>query len=244
MIELSLIHVVIIVIAGVITGIVNGVIGGGSLISYLSLTMLGMPPALAASTNTFGVITGNPAALITPYRRGHIQFRDWNKYAVVTAVGSVVGGALLVSLPERLFEFLIPVLLVIAGVSVWLQPHQDSRSTPYLKPLLIGSGIYNGYFGPGQGVLLLSILQRGTDLDVSSRIILKNYILTVSNISVSIVFILANRVVWSLIPLLWISIGIGGWLSTGVSQWVNERFLKLALTLLAGSSALYFWIWF
>lgn len=240
MFELTLNTILIIVVAGVTTGIINGVVGGGSLVSYLALVTTGISPVLAASTNTVGVMSGNPAALITPFREKQIQFKPWLAYALITAVGSVIGGILLISLSERIFETLIPILLIIAGVSVWIQPRRGNSPSKLMQPLLFGSGIYNGYFGPGQGILNLSILYRTTSYDPGTLVILKNYIITLSNLAVSLVFILSLKVVWLAIPLLWISVGIGGWLSHFIARALNEKILRISLTSLAFCSSAYF----
>ncbi len=240
MFDLSLTTFVVILIAGVVTGIINGVVGGGSLVSYLALTTAGISPVLAASTNTLGVMSGNPAALITPFREKKILFQAWFPFAFVTAVGSLIGGYLLVTLEERIFETLIPVLLIIAGTAVWIQPHRRRTSTKFMMPLLFGSGVYNGYFGPGQGILNLAILYRGTALEPSTLVILKNYIITASNVMVSLLFIVAGKVVWLVIPLLWISVGLGGWMSSKVTRRINEKILRISLTLLAFISSAYF----
>ena len=240
MADFSLFSVCVILFCGLLTGIINGVIGGGSLVSYVALTATGLPPTISASTNTVGVMMGNPAALITPFRHKDIQFKMWLPLALITAVGSVVGGLCLVLLPERVFEFFIPLLLLIAGVSVWIRPKRAIRATRNYFPLLFASGIYNGYFGPGQGILNLSILYRSTTYDAQTLVILKNYIITLSNFSVALVFVLSSKVVWFVVALLWISVGIGGWLSNYLTHRLDEKILRISLTLLATFSAAYF----
>ena len=230
----------IVALAGVLTGVINGVIGGGSLVSYLALTATGLPPTVSASTNTVGVMMGNPAALITPFRKRQILFKVWFPLALVTAIGSVIGGLFLVFLPERIFEFLIPLLLIVAGTSVWVQPKRTDTQQKMFFPLLFSSGIYNGYFGPGQGILNLSILYRSTTYEPRTLVVLKNYIITLSNVSVAFVFILANKVIWSFVALLWVSVGLGGWLSHYLADYLNEKILRIALTALALLSAVYF----
>ena len=238
--DFSFITVCLIVFAGVITGVINGVIGGGSLISYLALTAAGLPPTVAASTNTVGVMMGNPAALITPFRNKLIQFRAWLPLALITASGSVLGGLLLVFLPERIFEFLVPVLLLIAGTSVWIRPRRSDSKPKLFRGLLFSSGLYNGYFGPGQGILNLSILYRSTSFEPKTLVILKNYIITLSNVAVALVFIVANKVMWVAVVLLWASVGLGGWLSNFLTHYLDEKILRISLTLLATISAAYF----
>lgn len=238
--DISLLEALLVIAAGIITGIINGVIGGGSLVSYLALTSVGVPPVFAASTNTVGVITGNPAALITPVRNKLVQFRKWFPFALITLLGSLLGGMLLIALPEYVFEFLIPLLLLIAGSSVWIGLPRTAIKKKFSMPFLFLSGMYNGYFGPGQGILNLSILYRATTYNAATLVILKNYIITLSNIALSILFILSNRVIWSYALLLWISVFVGGWASFYVAKDLNEKILRIALSCLAFLSALYF----
>ncbi|MFZ9309076.1 MAG: sulfite exporter TauE/SafE family protein [Candidatus Nanopelagicales bacterium] len=238
--DISLLEALLVISAGIITGIINGLIGGGSLVSYLALTSVGVPPVLAASTNTVGVITGNPAALITPVRKRLVEFRKWFPFALITLLGSLLGGMLLITLPEYVFEFLIPLLLLIAGSSVWIGLPRTTIKKKFSMPFLFLSGIYNGYFGPGQGILNLSILYRSTTYNAATLVILKNYIITLSNIALSLLFIVSNRVIWSYALLLWISVFVGGWASFYVAKDLNEKILRIALSCLAFLSALYF----
>ncbi|MGA1247912.1 MAG: sulfite exporter TauE/SafE family protein [Candidatus Nanopelagicales bacterium] len=238
--DISLLEALLVISAGIITGIINGLIGGGSLVSYLALTSVGVPPVFAASTNTVGVITGNPAALITPVRKRLVEFRKWFPFALITLLGSLLGGMLLITLPEYVFEFLIPILLLIAGSSVWIGLPRAAIKKKFSMPFLFLSGIYNGYFGPGQGILNLSILYRSTTYNAATLVILKNYIITLSNIALSLLFIVSNRVIWSYALLLWISVFVGGWASFYVAKDLNEKILRIALSCLAFLSALYF----
>lgn len=241
--DISLLEALLVIAAGIIAGIINGVIGGGSLVSYLALTSVGVPPVFAASTNTVGVITGNPAALITPVRNKLVEFRKWFPFALVTLLGSTLGGILLIKLPEVVFESLVPVLLIVAGTSVWIGLPRTATKKKYSMPFLFLSGMYNGYFGPGQGILNLSILYRATTYNAATLVILKNYIITMSNIAVSILFIFSNRVIWSYALLLWISVFVGGWASYYVAKDLNEKILRIALSCLAFLGALYFLIY-
>lgn len=238
--DISLLEALLVIAAGIITGIINGVIGGGSLVSYLALTSVGVPPVFAASTNTVGVITGNPAALLTPVRNKLVQFRKWFPFAFITLLGSTLGGILLITLPEDVFELMIPVLLLVAGISVWIPIPRTSTKKKFSMPFLFLSGIYNGYFGPGQGILNLSILYRSTTYDPTTLVILKNYIITLSNLAISILFVLSNRVEWSFVLLLWISVFVGGWASYYLAKDLNEKILRIALSFLAFLGALYF----
>lgn len=240
MFEVTLATFLLITIAGIATGIINGVIGGGSIISYLALVSSGVPPTLAASTNTVGVLTGNPSALIKPFQQKQIEFKAWLALAVATVVGTIAGGILLIALPDKIFETLVPLLLLVAGFSVWIQPTRRRKESKLLLPMLFCSGIYNGYFGPGQGILNISILFRGTTLQFSKLVVAKNYIITLSNLAVSILFVSTFKVEWIALPILWISVGLGGWFSQSISRRLNENALRLILTALSMVAAGYF----
>ena len=91
--------------------------------------------------------------------------------------GGLVGGLLLLTLPAEAFRAIVPVLIGLALVLVVLQPRLSARVArrrerdqartgvvrhPDGGPLLLlgitGTGVYGGYFGAAQGVLLLGLM--------------------------------------------------------------------------------------
>ncbi len=231
------------VFAGVIAGIINGTVGGGSLLTYPILVGLGISPVYAAATNSTGLSTGNGAALI-PHRHEHtVSFGPWIRHALVTAAGALVGGLCLILLPERIFEFLVPILLVFASLTMLIKPradHVEPAKVSKTLSLLFGSGIYNGYFGPGQGVLAVAVLLQDGRLTVRQVVIIKNLVLATSNVVVAFLFIVTGHVVWPVALALLVGVTLGGWFGGKISGAINPVFTRWAVAGIGFASAIWF----
>lgn len=245
--EFNVAQLSVLAIAGVIAGLINGTVGGGSLLTYAMLTLMGTPPVLAAATNTTGLSTGNAAALM-PHRDGAtVNLRDWRWHAVWTATGSLCGGLLLIVLPDQVFEFVVPILLIFASVMM-IRPVRSrevvtaaqGRPEGRTKPMLFLSGIYNGYFGPGQGVIAMSILFRDGRLSVGQSVVIKNLVLTLSNVVVATLFIATGHVIWSVALVLLVSVAVGGWVGGSVAHRISPGLLRYGVAAMGLVSAVWF----
>ncbi len=229
MFEISVTEVFIVGLIGIIAGIINGTVGGGSLLTYPLLVSIGISPVWAAATNSTGLATGNMAALIPHRHQQTVPFREWKWHAISTAAGSVAGGLLLIMLPEKIFEFLVPILLVGASLTMVIRPKQKVAAHKHpkeTKSLLVLSGLYNGYFGPGQGVLAMAILLRDGRLTVAQTVVIKNLVLALSNVVVATLFILTGHVVWTIALTLLITAATGGWIGGKVAGSINPTFTR------------------
>jgi uncharacterized membrane protein YfcA len=119
-------------VAGVAAGIVSVTVSLASLISYPALLAVGLPPVTANVTNTVAlVLTGVGAALGS--RRELAGLRTLVlRLAVAAVAGGFTGAALLLVLPDRVFELVAPVL--IAGASLLLLAQPQLRDRPMLRP--------------------------------------------------------------------------------------------------------------
>jgi len=154
--------------AAALAGAINVLVGGGSLITYPTLLALGHPPVLANVSNNLGMIPGNAVGVLAyrPLLAGHRS----SLLALVPAslLGGLSGAILLLALPAKLFAVVVPLLIALASVLMALQPRirawierrPGSRQHSRLL-LLVGvylTGLYGGYFGAAQGVLLLAVM--------------------------------------------------------------------------------------
>jgi uncharacterized membrane protein YfcA len=230
-------------VAAILAGIINGTVGGGSLLTYPLLVSLGISPVYAAATNSTGLSTGNGAALIPHRQQDVVRFRPWIRHAFVTAGGAVVGGLALIMLPEKIFEFLVPILLVFASLTMLIKPrshHHEPAKPSKTLALLFGSGIYNGYFGPGQGVLAVAVLLQDGRLSVRQIIVIKNLVLATSNVIVALLFISTGHVLWPVAIALLAGVTIGGWFGGKISGSINPQFTRIAVAGIGMLSAAWF----
>jgi len=109
-------------------GVVNAVAGGGTLLTFPALlAMLGPLGAAEASvfanaTSTVALVPGSLAGAWA-YRRQMEQARQWLIYLVgPSLVGGAIGSLLVTRLPAKVFESLVPWLLLAAAVLFLIDP--------------------------------------------------------------------------------------------------------------------------
>jgi uncharacterized protein len=147
-------------------GVINAIAGGGTLLTFPALLSAGLTPVGANATNTLALWAGQLSSAFA-YKK-HLQ--DERKRAISLAVPSVIGGvlgsALVLALPARIFGAVVPWLIVFACVLLALQgpikralagvPGADHPAALWVVQLLIS--IYGGYFGAGMGILMLAAM--------------------------------------------------------------------------------------
>ncbi|MCI0689279.1 MAG: sulfite exporter TauE/SafE family protein, partial [Sporichthyaceae bacterium] len=154
-------------VAGMAAGTINAVVGAGTLITFPVLLGIGYPAVVANVSNTIGLVPGVFSGVIG-YRRELVGQRDrLIRLGFTGALGGLTGALLLLWLPESVFDAVVPALILLGVALVLAQPHlarfvvrQDAP--PHGGPLLVAGvylvGVYGGYFGAAQGVLLLGLL--------------------------------------------------------------------------------------
>lgn len=230
---------IIIAVAGLVAGLINGVVGGASLMTYPILVATGLSPVAAVVTNTLGMGGGNLFAIIPHMRSKRILLRRWFTPAAITATGGVAGAMLLKVSPERVFEVLVPALVLFATLTMLaprpvFEPHGPGH--PHTNWRLGFSGVYCGYFGSGMGVISMAVLARDGRLDMREVAIIKNLVIASANTAASLFFIFSGPVSWSRAALLFASSALGGFLSGRVidrSRPEALRWLVIAIGLVS-----------
>ena len=136
-------------------------------------------------------------------------------------IGSVVGAVLLLTLPDSAFHAVVPILILLGCVLVafqpWLSrwisvPSHVHRGAWWVIPAVFVTGIYGGYFGAAQGVLLMAILGLGLDTNLQRMNAVKNVLATVVNTVAAVLFVIVADVNWLAAALIAVGSTIGGFL--------------------------------
>src|SRR5215217_6315224 len=153
--------------AGIAAGAINAVVGSGTLITFPTLLALGYPPVLANVSNNIGLVPGS-ASGTWAYRRELVGQRSRVlRLAGCSLVGGVIGAILLLVLPESAFDAIVPVLILLAVALVIVGPRLNRlvakrEGAPHGGLAVLAAvffcGIYGGYFGAAQGILLMAFL--------------------------------------------------------------------------------------
>jgi uncharacterized membrane protein YfcA len=214
-------HAAAIFAAGVVAGTINTVVGSGTLFTFPVLLAFGYPPVVANVSNTVGLVPGSVAGAVGDRRELAGQRRRALPLAAASALGGLIGAVLLLSLPASAFKAIVPVFIAIALVLIVLQPRLsrllDERRTaareragPVGTAAVLASGVYGGYFGAAQGIMLLSILGLSLDDELQRINALKVVLAGLVNLVAGIVFVCVAHIAW--LPALLIAVGstIGG----------------------------------
>jgi uncharacterized membrane protein YfcA len=187
--------------AGAVAGAINTVVGSGSLVTFPTLVALGYPPVTANVSNTVGLVPGSVSGAIGYRRELRGQWRRCAILGVGTATGAIAGGILLLELPASVFDTVVPVLILLACGLMAIQPapHPHGGRRNRLAAGVVGTlltGIYGGYFGAAQGIILLAVLRLCFDDDLQRLNGVKNVLAGLANGVAAVYFIVVADVAW------------------------------------------------
>ena len=227
-----------VLLAGVAAGTINTVVGSGTLVTFPVLLAVGYPPVLANVSNTVGLFPGSISGAIGYRAELAGQRRRLTILGSASLIGSILGGILLLSLPAGAFELIVPVLILLACVLVLLQPWLSRRvgrrphavhGGPLLYLGVLGAGVYGGYFGAAQGVLLIALLGLMLDEELQRVNAAKNVLAAVVNLTAAILFVLVTDVAWVAALLIAIGSVIGGQVGAKVGRRLAPSVLRVVV---------------
>ena len=218
-------------------GGINAVVGSGTLITFPVLLAVGYGPVTANVSNTVGLFPGSISGAIGYRAELAGQRRRVQVLGVAALLGGITGAVLLLQLPPEAFEAIVPVLIAVALVLVVLQPRlsraldaRRERARPHGGPLLwIGvylTGIYGGYFGAAQGVLLLAVEGIAIPEDLQRLNALKNVLAAIVNGVAAVIFVAVADVAWLPAVLLAAGATVGGQLGAKVGRRLSPAVLR------------------
>ena len=189
-----------IVAAGFAAGGVNTIVGSGSLITFPTLLALGYPPVTANVSNTIGLVSGGVSGVIGYRRELQGQRRRAITLACGTAAGATLGGVLLLELPSSVFDAIVPLLILLACALMAIRrtpsEHAHEDHTAAGTAAAFATGIYGGYFGAAQGIILMSLLRFCFPDDLQRLNALKNVLAGVANGVAAVLFIVVAHPAW------------------------------------------------
>jgi uncharacterized membrane protein YfcA len=226
---MSVLEAVLLIGAAFLAGAINTVVGSGSLITFPTLLALGYSPVVANVSNTVGITFGSLSGAIGYRRELGGQRHRTTVLGSASLVGGVTGGILLLTLPSSVFDDVVPVLILLAVTLVVLQPRLSrfvaERRTKVVEhggfELWIGiflTGIYGGYFGAAQGVILLSLLGIFIADSLQRLNGVKNVLALIANGVAAVLFVLFADVAWLVVVLIAVGSVVGAQLGAVVGR--------------------------
>jgi uncharacterized protein len=204
---MSIAEIAAIAAAGMAAGAINTLVGSGTLITFPVLLAFGYAPVTANVSNTIGLVPGSVSGAIGYRRELAGQRGRILRLGSMSAAGGITGAVLLLILPSSAFKAIVPVFIAIALVLTVFQPRLArwlakreidlERRGSVLMPLAIyATGVYGGYFGAAQGIILLAILGVALAQDLQRTNAVKNVLAGLVNGVAGVYFILEAHVDW------------------------------------------------
>jgi uncharacterized membrane protein YfcA len=229
-----------VVAAGVAAGGINTIVGSGTLVTFPVLLAVGYPPVVANVSNTIGLVPGSLAGAIGYRYELRGQWRRTGRFAIASLLGGITGAVLLLVLPASAFKAIVPVFIALALILIVAQPRlgrlvTERHSSPGshgrgpVRAGVYATGIYGGYFGAAQGIMLLAILGLALPDDLQRINALKNVLAGIVNLVAGVVFVFAADVAWEAAALIAAGAAAGGHLGARYGRRLPDAVLRAVI---------------
>jgi len=225
--------------AGVAAGTINTVVGSGTLLTFSTLLAFGYAPVVANVSNTVGIVPGSISGAFGYRAELAGQGRRAVLLGAASTLGGVAGAVLLLELPAAAFKAIVPVFIALALVLVVVQPRLSARldarrrrgehGGPWVTAALFATGVYGGYFGAAQGILILATLGLGLSETLQRINGLKNVLAGLTNLVAGLVFIALAHVDWTVALLLAAGAAPGGQLGARIGRRLPPPALRVLI---------------
>jgi uncharacterized protein len=224
----TFLEAVAVFVAGMAAGTINTIVGSGTLITFPTLLAVGYPPVLANVSNTVGLVPGSLSGAVAYRPELAGQRRRLTRLGIGSAAGGLTGGVLLLALPASAFRAVVPILIGLGCLLVLAQPWISRRvSRKHDAPehgsilvwlLVFAVGVYGGYFGAAQGVLLIAVLGLGLDETMQRVNAAKNVLALIVNAVAAALFIAFSDISWVAAGIIALGSTVGGQLGAPLGR--------------------------
>lgn len=249
---MSIWEIALIGFAAFCAGAMNAVAGGGTFFSFPALLAAGVPPVAANASNSVALW---PASLsgAWAYRAELARYKQYLiPLGIVSFIGGIGGGLLLLSTKDATFAKLIPWLLLFATVlfafsariSRWLRGAVESEPNNSAGSLAGHAvvSVYGGFFGAGMGILMLASLAMAGHDDVHEINAIKNLLSAVIYSVTVLTFVIAGAVSWPHTLIMLATATLGGYWGARVARRIPAVWLRrFIITTGCVLSAFYFY---
>lgn len=237
-------------------------IGGAVVLTPVLLLLYPQAQPEALTSITMGIVFLNALSGTTAYaRQRRIDYRNGIMFALATIPGTIFGVWTLHYLPQRIFEIIFGVVLLIFSTVIWLRPRVEAPPQPapgaastvlvdrtgqsYTyscnRPLGVafsfGIGFLAGLLGIGGGILHVPMLIYVLGFPAHIATATSHFILVFTGLTGTLTHAASGTYAGSWPILLWIALGVipgaqvGAWLSPRIKGLILIRLLALALVL-------------
>jgi uncharacterized membrane protein YfcA len=233
------------VAAAFAAGVINSIAGGGTLITFPVLIWLGLDPKVANATSTVALWPGLFGGLFGYRRELENSSAILLRLGITSVIGGAIGAWLLIWTPSPTFARLVPFLILFATLLFMAQGTINRRLR--LQPIVaepkmgwwIGaivfqffSSMYGGYFGAGNGILMLAAMGFLGVHDINRANGIKNFLGICINSIAVVSFAASSLVVWPDALLMAGAALVGGYFGSRMAVRVGQIVIRRAIVLI------------
>lgn len=183
-------------------GALNSVAGGGSFLTFPALVFTGGNPISANATSTVALWPGTCASAVGYRSELKAEGAQLKWLAGLSALGGLIGSLTLIATPTRVFDVLVPFLMLVATLVFTFGERLRARlsAKPAGRPVVAFAqlliAIYGGYFGGGMGLMMLAAFTLYGMTDLHRMNALKAGLgLLINGLAVA-VFAISGQIAW------------------------------------------------
>jgi len=226
----------------------NALAGGGTILTFPVLLLVGVPAKIANATSTAALVPGAAASFAGYWGEVRSHRRWLATLFVPSLLGGTAGSLLLLATPEALFARLAPLLVLFAtllfALQTWRRRAPAVRNPEiHLEPAIgrsrwlaglaqFGVALYGGYFGAGIGILMLVILGALGLENIHAMNGLKNFFGICINGLAAAIFIASGLVRWPAAGVLLVGAVLGGYVGARLARVVGQNRARQAVVLI------------
>jgi uncharacterized protein len=250
MIHLDAAGLALVAAAALLAGAVNAVAGGGTLLSFPALLLLGFPALTANVTSTLGLVLGYAGGSVAYRAELSLQRARVLFLTPISVVGALGGAFLLTRTSPAVFAAVVPWLILLACGLLLLQPvvtsrvrsrrpeHEQHRS-PILAAAQLLGGVYGAFFGAGLGVMMLAVLGLFIRDDLQRLNALKGMMSLTINVVAAVYFALFGPVSWIAVAVMLPASAAGGFAGVGLARRLSPTVLRAVVVALGVAFAVH-----
>ena len=228
--------------AALLASAVNAIAGGGSLITFPALRVIGLSAVSASVTNTVAMTPAFLGATLAQRRDFAGQRARLRGLVPAGVVGGVIGALLLLHSGEAVFARIVPYLILFAAVLLavqdrlrrWLLARVRGGHSEAWAIAPVGlAAIYGGYFGAGMGVMVLAALGVVLGDSLTRLNAIKQAVSLACNVGAACLFVLSDQVDWPIAGVMLVASLTGGTLGGLIAARIPPAVLRWTVVTLA-----------
>lgn len=219
--------------------------GGGGLIMFPALIFLGLPPTQAVATGKFGAIGSAVSTIYSFGKAKKIVYKFIIPLLIVDIIAAAIGARLLVEVNEEALSKVIGFVILAALPLLFIKKELGLKQRK-VAAWILGIGfllyfpvvVYDGFLGPGAGLLLAYILVIFFGLSYIEANATLRIPWLATLITITLIFAYYGLINYAYGAVLIVGRFIGGFIGAHIAISKGENFVRLMFSLVVITASL------